>query len=368
MRSNYLVLLAGAMSALMACGPDTNNTGDTAGTDATSGSDVVRTDTVGTDATGTDSSTGRDSAVVMGNCSSTALSGTCAASVDLNAMGTALTMGTGRTITGNNCGAPEAAPSGIVGPSCATADDGTSHAGHVVVFDYTMQGSGGLSASTAVAGTETALDTVVWIVDGCTATSTELGCADDSGDGSQSTATTNGVLAAGTHVKIFVAGYTPPVLDGATNTGTFQLEVRELAANPAGGACSMASPLCVTGYTCVPAAGGTTGTCNADGTEGAHCLTTGTACTGNSAAGTPLCCSEMTPTAATPGFCLGVNPSGGVCTSQDPLCATGSSCIADMGSTTMGHCIADGAMGGACRMTAPACDGTLTCGADMTCM
>jgi hypothetical protein len=48
-------------------------------------------------------------------------------------------------------------------------------------------------------------------------------------------------------------------------------------------------------------------------------------------------------------------------TSATQLCATGLTCIATAGSTTMGTCVADGAAGGRCRAMGMACDAMLAC-------
>lgn len=57
-------------------------------------------------------------------------------------------------------------------------------------------------------------------------------------------------------------------------------------------------------------------------------------------------------------------PIGMACTGAS-VCATGSVCIANPGSTTMGTCIGDGAARGRCRLEGMACDMGLTCSVAM---
>jgi hypothetical protein len=292
----------------------------------------------------------------------TSLTGTCAMPVDLATRG--MMSGGATVINGNNCMAPMAPMSGIVGPSCATDTMGTmmSHGGYAVVFDYTVHATGHLVARTDM-GSDPNLDTVVWIVDGCGSSAHELACNDDADPtmGALSVATTSSDVMAGTHVKIIVAGYTPVAFMDSTNMGNFTLNVSEHPSVAPGGACDATASFCSSGYTCVPASSmSTMGTCVMNGTNGAACNVTGTACTGTNMSGLMLGCTNPMPTADDPGVCLGINPNNGPCTADDPLCMTGYTCIADMTdggtSMTMGHCKADGSLGGACRMMGTPCD------------
>lgn len=277
--------------------------------------------------------------------------GNCTTPIDLNTAGTALATGTGRTITADNTSAPVAALADVADGSCS-GGSGVSE----VVFSYTTQTAGHLVASTDDAATTAGLDTIVWILDGCSTTANELACNDDGGtidpDGLTSVALSDTTVPAGTTVFIVVAGY-----DGAdVTTGSFVLTVSELAPHGANEVCDATNYFCVDGYTCLRDAGGAdTGHCLADGGDNGLCRTAAPFCD------TGLQCSETAPTADNTGVCQMPIASGDVCTDTHFVCAPGNTCEMDEGSTTMGHCLPDGGEYGACRITGTACDTGLTC-------
>ena len=282
--------------------------------------------------------------------------GTCTTPINLNTAGTALTTGTGRTIASNNSAAPTGALSGVSAGSCAVDGMGAPTATNEVVFSYTVQTGGHIVASTNDPASDATLDTIVWVLDACTGSAGELACNDDDGSAMTylSTAASATTVTAGTTVFIVVAGYMNPT---RPSTGAFRLNVSEQTDHAAGAACDTAnSPFCVTAYSCQPdAATGTAGHCLADGALNGACRITGTACD------TGLQCTETMPTADAPGVCQVPIATGGVCDADHLLCITGSTCLADQGSTTMGHCLADGSAFGACRLTGAHCDTGLTC-------
>lgn len=57
-------------------------------------------------------------------------------------------------------------------------------------------------------------------------------------------------------------------------------------------------------------------------------------------------------------------PVGGAC-GAGSVCATGATCVANIGSTTMGTCLASGSNRGLCRTTGTACDTGLSCTVEM---
>jgi hypothetical protein len=293
---------------------------------------------------------------------SMALTGSCMMPVDLATAGMALTTGTGRTIRGNNTMASAMPVTGLAQPSCATDTSmmpPVSAAGYTVVFQYHVTQTAFVEATTDDMNTDANLDTVVWILDGCSDTAMELACNDDDANGRQSDAVSAHTVMAGSTVYIMVAGYSPPTTADWTNQGAFQLTVRELVPHAAGDACDQANRYCVDGYACVPTGPmAMTGTCNAYGTDNAPCNLMAPFCNMG------LQCSTAMPSAADQGVCQVPIAAGMPCTADHFVCVTGATCIADMGSMTMGHCINDGSMGGACRAMAPECDMGLTC--DMT--
>lgn len=345
-----------------ACGGGGGGTMTDAGT--TSDTGTVADTGMGTDTgTGTDTGPARpDTGPGHDAGPSMALSGTCMMPVDLATAGTALTMGTGRTIRGNNTMAPAMPMTGLAQPSCATDTSmmpPVSAAGYTVVFQYHVTETAYIEATTDDMNSDANLDSIVWILDGCSDTAMELACNDDDDNGRLSDAVTAAAVPAGSTVYIMVAGYSPPTTADWTDNGAFQLTVRELVPHMAGEACDIANPYCVDGYACVPAGPmATTGTCNAFGTDNAPCNLMAPFC------GTGLQCSTAMPSAADQGVCQVPIAAGMPCTADHFVCATGATCIADMGSMTMGHCLVDGTMGGACRAMAPECDTGLTC--DMT--
>lgn len=278
--------------------------------------------------------------------------GTCTAPININTMGMALATGTGRTIASTNATAAMAPPTGLAQGSCATDFGGNPTGVNEVVFQYTMQSGGYLRASTDNPATTAMLDTIVWILDGCTAAANELGCADDVDMTTlTSVADSTAPIASGTTVFIVVAGY-----DGAdVSTGAFTLSVTEIMPHAAGEACDAVNPFCADPTTCVVAPGATSGHCNANGTEYAPCNLAAPLCD------TGLQCSEAAPTADMNGTCQTPIVSGGVCTADHIVCVANNTCVADPGSTTMGHCLVDGSDNGICRLTSPFCDTGLQC-------
>lgn len=278
--------------------------------------------------------------------------GTCAAPIDLSTAGTALATGTGRTIHTSNAMAPAAPMTGLLNGSCADDGMGGSTATNEVVFRYTVQTGGHIQASTDDPASGTMLDTIVWILDACTDTATELACADDvdyAGGNYLSTGISDAVVSAGTTITIVVAGY-------MGSTGAFTLNVTEVASHAGGEACDGTNPYCVDGFTCLrDAPGAMTGHCLADGGNNGVCHVTAPFCD------TGLQCSVAAPTVDNTGVCQMPIAGGDVCSDTHYVCVTGFSCQMDAGSTTAGHCLADGAEYGACRVTGTACDGTLVC-------
>ncbi len=330
-----------ALAALSACNNPPANPGNDAGA-------------VGTDSGHTDSAT--DTGPSDGGSSG----GTCATPINLNTAGTAPASGTGRTLASSNATAPMAPMTGLANGTCADDGMGASTAVNEVVFQYTMQSGGYLVASTDDPATLATLDTIVWILDGCTAGATELACNDDvdlNAGNVFSTAMSMATVSAGTTVFIVVAGYNMPAM-GGTSHGAFTLNVRELQPHAAGAACDATNMFCVDGYTCVyPTATATSGTCNANGTEYAPCNTSAPFCTG-----TTLVCSVAAPTAGTNGTCQTPIASAQPCTPGfHDVCVANNTCEIDAGSMTDGHCLVDGSDNGACRITGTPCDGTLAC-------
>lgn len=405
-KSSSLVCVAAAALALVGCEND-----PVSSVDAGMGADALVTSTEDTGvAVDGGGGTGNDAGPLP-------TGGTCAEPIDVDADGTALAAGVGRRITASNAAAPEGVPSTL-------ADGGCGDPTQPVVLSYTMQTAAYLVATTEDDATTEGLDTVVWILDGCSAAATVLACNDDYGDVNVlSRAASDTILPAGTEVFVVVAGY-----DGAElPAGTFGLQIREIQPHAANEACDADNYFCVDDHTCLLDEGSETmGHCLADGSDFGLCRTTGTACDGalvctnatpteedpgtcqvplegnaacterhslcvegfscqrddNSetdrhcrADGTdlgecrsaePFCdtgltCSAGTPSADDQGICLVPFAAGAVCTAWRFLCEDGSSCIGDEGSDTMGHCLVDGTEGGICRDTAPECDGTLEC-------
>ena len=282
----------------------------------------------------------------------TSSGGTCAVPIDIDADGTPLAMGTGRRITGSNASAPAGVMAGLLNAECATGSDG-SNATNEVVFSYTMQSNAYLSVTTADSATTMGMDTIVWVLDGCSATAAELACNDDAGGELTSRALSSAMIPMGTEVFIVVAGY-----DGAdVATGTFGLVVSELAPHAAGEACDADNFYCVAGHTCIVDEGSTdTGHCLADGADRGLCRTTAPFCDSG------LGCTNPMPTADDTGQCQMPIATGAACTTSHYLCESPmASCQLDEGSDTMGHCLADGAEFGRCRTTGTACDGALVC-------
>lgn len=284
------------------------------------------------------------------------LVGSCVAPLDLNTLGT-LT-GTATSISGNNSGAPAAAPEDIEGPSCAINLDG-NHASYAVEFSYTMRTTAHLRADTAVTGTAPEFDSIVWIVDGCGNTANELGCNDEvSRTEGRARAFTAATIAAGTTVRIAVAGFTPTSAT-RTNRAPFTLVVDELPDNAAGAACSSLSPFCVADHHCILSPpGGTTGTCLPDGTLNGACRIAGTPCDGT------MLCSVPTPVAGARGVCQEPLAVGTACTATAYVCVSGAHCTADPGSTTATTCRMDGTEYGQCLLTMPYCATALRCTRD----
>jgi hypothetical protein len=56
-----------------------------------------------------------------------------------------------------------------------------SNATNEVVFGYTTQSNAYLSVTTADTATTMGMDTIVWVLDDCSASATELACSDDAG-------------------------------------------------------------------------------------------------------------------------------------------------------------------------------------------
>ena len=354
-RKTTLALLAAA--AFAACGDDSGTTKKDA---SVNGSIFIYLDAAPAvngamiDAAPVDAGPRPDAAVIPLDGGNN-LTGTCAAPINLNTMGT--TAGGVTTISGNNGGAPMAPPTDVVGPSCAT-DTGGNHASYAVDFTYTMATSAHLRAGTAVAGTSTAFDSIVWIVDACGSSANELACNDEAArTDSRSMAFTPASIPSGTTVHIMVSGYTPPT-SGDTNRAPFTLEVAELMENAAGAACTTSNPFCVSGYSCIIPTGGVAGTCVQDGTLNGECRITGTACDGT------MRCSVDVPSATNRGVCQEPLPLGTACTSTMFVCTAGAHCTLDTGGVTTTTCRMDGAEGGQCLLTMPYCSTTLRCSRD----
>lgn len=339
-----------ALAVVTAC----SNPAPAPGTD--SGAMTADTGGGGTD-TGprADTGPGRDGGPGVDTAVDAAGSTSCTAPIDLNAMGTALATGTGRTIASSNVSAA-AGPLAEVASACADDGMGGSVATNEVVFRYTVETGGHLVASTDDPASSPDLDTIVWILDACAASATELACNDDGPNNLLSVAMADATVTAGTTVFIVVAGYA-----GAdVSTGSFTLSVTELQPHAANEACDATNFYCVDGYTCLrDGPGATTGHCRQDGGDNGLCRVTAPFCD------TGLECSEDAPTVDNTGVCQVPIASGDVCTDIHYVCVAGSTCQMDEGSTTMGHCLADGAEFGACRTTGMACDTGLACSAAM---
>lgn len=281
-----------------------------------------------------------------------ATGGTCAMPIDIDTDGTALTMGTGRRITASNASAPAGVMTGLLNGSCAgTAAD--SNATNEIVLHYTMQSNAYLSVTTEDAATAMDMDTIVWVLDACTATATEIACNDDAGAGLTSTALSGAMVPMGTELFIVVAGYA-----GAdVATGDIGVVVTELTPHAAGEACDATNFFCVDGHTCIVDEGSmTTGHCLADGSDRGLCRVTAPFCD------TGLGCTNPMPTADDTGQCQMPIATGDACTTSHYLCESPmASCQLDEGSDTMGHCLADGTEYGRCRLTGMACDTGLAC-------
>ncbi|MBX7195741.1 MAG: hypothetical protein K1X94_27030 [Sandaracinaceae bacterium] len=331
-KTSSLVCAAAALTAIVGC----NN--PPAGNDAGSTPDTG----MGGNDTGPAVDTG-----VRNDTGMTSSGGTCAMPIDLNTAGTALTSGTGRTITRSNASAPAGQMSGLANGSCAVNSSGDPTATNEIVFSYTMQGDAFLVVSTDDAAT-TAADTILWVLEACTATGMELGCSDDNSAGLLSTVASGGEVSAGTTVYIVAASY------GMSDTGDIHLTVTEAQPHGAGEDCSDTG-LCIADYACVTNAAGDMQTCVQNGTDGGQCRLAAPFCN------TGLGCTETAPTADAPGQCQTEIPAGDACSADHFVCVAGATCLRDLGSTTMGHCINDGSDLGLCRTTGMACDTGLTC-------
>lgn len=283
---------------------------------------------------------GIDAAVVGG-------AGTCASPFDLDHEGTALAVGVGRRfVTSNAAGLSE-----LASPSCLAP--GSPPAIHQLIFAYTMQTDGLLVASTDDLATDWALDTVVWVLDGCATGAAELACNDDRPFfqfSTSSRAITGAPLAAGTRV-IVVVGARHTAGSSTTDAGAFALVLTEMAPRAAGASCDLDQPVCVAGHDCI-----------VDAERGAHCLARG-GLHGLCRLSAPACdpgldCTVAAPVDGNEGFCA---PSGsGACSEGGISCAAGTSCrYAD--DPALGHCITDGAEQGACRSSGALCDTGLAC-------
>ena len=277
--------------------------------------------------------------------------GSCDISANLNTEGTPLSTGTGRTFHGDNSSASAEPRTDITSGSCVLFGDDVISS-YELIFSYTAQTDGYIVASTDDPATDPTLDTMMWILDGCSTTAMELGCDDDvdySGGNTRSTVATARQVTAGTTVFIVVGGFA--AADGETTShGAFTLNVLELAPHGADEACDENNPFCVDGHTCVESAEGST--CVRNGTNNAPCNDSEPFCD------TGLACSNDE---GEPGFCQVPIATGEVCSIEHFVCVEGSACITDPGSEVMGHCNANGANNGLCRTTGEACDDGLRC-------
>ena len=235
--------------------------------------------------------------------------------------------------------------------------------GHAVVFQYTMRSTAVLRVSTANAGTSTDFDTVVAVLPSCGNVAT-LACNDDvSQSDAHSTATTAATVMMGTRVFIAVGGYGRDA--ASADSGAFELTIQEVVPRASGAACT-ATDICATGTHCLanPTAPATT-ICVPDGTNGGACMAgacmTGLACAGTGVCRAPLAlgaactASDACPASA---HCAAVTPDGSLrrCLADGSLGAacriTGTAC--DMGtcSATMPTATAPGV----CRIAVAAGD------------
>lgn len=322
-KTSTILCAAAALSALAGCPNDP----------------VVGTDAGMTSTTDAFVPPGTDTGVTPGTDAYVAPleGGTCAEPLEVD--------GTGRIVF-DNTAAPEGPMAGLAIGSCTDDGEGGSTANHVVVVSYTMETSAFLVASTEDAAT-TAGDTVVWVLDACSASGGEIACNDDGSEGLTSRATSAAQVAAGTTVFIAVGSY------GDTDPGAIALTVSEVQPHNPGEDCSDTG-LCVANHSCL-VDDADMATCVADGIDGGLCRVAAPFCDSG------LGCTNPMPSADDRGECQMEIAVGGVCSADHFVCVAGATCLADLGSTTMGHCIADGADLGLCRTTGMACDSGLTC-------
>ncbi len=270
----------------------------------------------------------------------------CAAPIDLSTAGEPLEGAVGRRVRASTAAALDATLSEVPEPRCGSPT-------HALVFKYTMTADAFLFVTTSEDPAASGMDTVVWLLDGCSTSATELGCNDD-GDspGYLSDLYSTRGFEAGDDVYIVVASY-----DWSGSTpGEFGLRVREVTPIGAGEACDNTSPPCVTGYSCVEDTGGPgAGHCLEDGTEGGACHLDEPHCDSG------LQCDVDEPDSWNPGTCVTPIPVGGACSSEHFVCVAGAACQLDEGSDDAGHCIADGDAFGRCRTSGDACDSGLEC-------
>jgi hypothetical protein len=129
------------------------------------------------------------------------------------------------------------------------------------------------------------------------------------------------------------------------------------AAAAVGEVCTAFVP-CVAGSVCflTDPTDRTRGRCFADGREAGRCRATGAACDAGL-----VCTVPATPAS---GRCARVATASEPCELfvAGVVCATGTACARDAGSTTAGHCLADGTAAGAnCRTSGTRCDVPLRC-------
>lgn len=331
MRKTTTLLCAAALITVMGCDPDEPAVTDDAG--------VTTHDTGTTDVDAYTPTTGHDGGTV------TTTVGTCAMPIDLATAGEALASGVGRQIVMSNASAAASTIGSVPAAECAILDE----ASNAVIFTYTMTTDAYLVATTEDDDTAETMDTVVWILDGCSTSATELGCSDDSDENEEhylSNAISTQRFAAGTELFIVVAS---SVWSGS-EPGEFHLRLVELQPNAAGAACGSANPLCVDGHSCQLDEGSEdSGHCLADGSEFGACRETGAACDAG------LECEPNAETCQTP---IAV---GDPCSARHLLCAAGGSCQLEDGSFEDMRCTADGAEFGECSLTDPHCEGTLVC-------
>jgi hypothetical protein len=187
-------------------------------------------------------------------------------------------------------------------------------------------------------------DTVVMVLDACSATGTVLGCNDDSGSGFASTATTDVTVNAGTEVYIVVGVYSTMMTPGTG--GPFELTVEELELLPMNAECDTGLDLCPAGQSCAGTA--QVGKCTDDGTAVlTRCRPDGDP---NGRCDMPLTC--VVGQNGNPDICKQPASQDGPCDFLLSQCPTDNICIPTFTTTTQkitsGICRQNGTVGGLC--------------------